>query len=151
MKTSKIIIGLILISVAIIFYLYDKKNAVIFEKLDKNYYRRFRKYPNFYWLESFPQRYWPRIRPGVYGKLLQIKSYNNKERWLKTISEEEFNFIKKIPITTQKIIIKQMLFKLYLLYCSIIFIIVILLIDGGLDYLLEPVTHENIMQGISLL
>lgn len=63
--------------------------------------------------------------------------------WLKTLSEEEFNFIKKIPLSTQKKIISHMTFKIYLLYFFIIFLIVMVLADGGLDYLLEPIIYHT--------
>ncbi|SEQ34724.1 hypothetical protein SAMN05216522_102228 [Rosenbergiella nectarea] len=151
MSIHKLIIGVAIISLLIIIHIYDKKTSPIFKKLDNDHYKRFRKYPNFYWLENYPRKYWSRIRLGVYGRLLKIETYDANDRWLKTISKEEFDFIKKILIATQKFIIKHFLFKTYFLYIFFIFIITLFLVDGGLDYLLEPVTHENIMQGISLL
>ena len=147
---NEIVIGTAFFAVGTILYIYDKRNSAIYKKLDDKFFERFGKYPNFYWLENFSIRYWSRIRPGVYGKLLQIKTYDANNRLLKNLSEEEFTFIKEIPIETQKIIIRQMLFKLYLIYGFFIFTIVMLIVDGGIDYLFQPVTRDTIRQGLSL-
>ncbi len=39
----------------------------------------------------------------------------------------------------------------YLFFSFIIFITIMFLLDGGLDYLLAPVTREDIIRGISRL
>ncbi len=143
MNIYKIAMGIGFFLITIIFQIVDRRNASIYKKLDERFYRKFRNYPNFFWQEDFPRRYWSRTRPGVYGKILKIKSYDATYCWLKTLSEEEFNFIKKIPLSTQKKIISHMTFKIYLLYFFIIFLIVMVLADGGLDYLLEPIIYHT--------
>ncbi|WP_241587063.1 hypothetical protein [Rosenbergiella epipactidis] len=77
--------------------------------------------------------------------------YNPEHRLFRNVSEEEYNFIKEVPSDIKKRILREMLIRRCLLYAIGFATLAILLYGGGLDYLLEPVTHENIMQGISLL
>lgn len=151
MSLSKILIGISFISVVVTFDILDKKRESFYKELDESYHKRFGRYPIFYWQENFPLKYWTRSRPGVYRKLLKIKNYDSTQRWLRRISADEFHFIKKLPLKQKKIIIRDMMINNYLFFSFIIFITIMFLLDGGLDYLLAPVTREDIIRGISRL
>ena len=151
MSLGKTLISIAFISVVIAFDILDKKRESFYKELDESYYKKFYKYPIFYWQEDFPLKYWTRTRPAVYSKLLKIKNYDANRSWMKRISAEEFHFIKKLPLEKKKIIIRDMRINNYLFFSFIIFITIMFLLDGGLDYLLAPVTHEDIIRGVSRL
>ncbi|SEQ34783.1 hypothetical protein SAMN05216522_102230 [Rosenbergiella nectarea] len=126
-------------------------NSEVYRSLDKLYFERFSIPQQLHWLDTYRGSTSVIMKWGIYGMILTQKKYNPKHRLFRNVSEEEYNFIKEAPAELQKKILREMLIRRCLLYAIGLATIAIFLFGGGLDYLLEPVTHENIMQGISLL
>ncbi len=126
-------------------------NSEVYRTLDKLYFEKFSTHQRLHWLDSYRASNSVIMKWGIYGMIMTQDKYNPEHRLFRNVSEEEYNFIKEVPSDIKKRILREMLIRRCLLYAIGFATLAILLYGGGLDYLLEPVTHENIMQGISLL
>ena len=121
-------------------------NLKAYRYLDKQYFKRFSKKQNLHWLSDHNGRNPLVIKWGIYGMLLKQKKYNPNHRLFRNVSEEDYKFVHEAPLEIRNKILGEMVVRRFILFAIGVASVAFFIFLGGIDYLLEPITRENIDQ-----